>query len=243
GALVPGFLEPHRLVQLAVVHELDREHPAGPDRFAIGLQRLIDHAETVAAAQRTVKVDVAGENLDDLAHYRIGNARLVGRGEQRAADGGAAHPGGGHQRRRFDARSESAPGCVLDDQALERAIVFRSPARTELAQGVDLGGLYRDSAAAAAQHLGAERRVAAQIGRGWRIVHAKPREQRLHRVAGPGDIGAKQLEAVHVELPDLLLQRQCLDGFQYLANRQTGRIGAERSDGERAAATTEQERG
>src|SRR5690606_35787718 len=86
-------LEPHRLVTAAVDRELHRQDPADRRRIeAVGLaDDLVDHAQRVAAAQVAGEIDLAIEDVGDLAGDRLRNSRGVDRGEQGGLDLGDTH--------------------------------------------------------------------------------------------------------------------------------------------------------
>ena len=62
--------------------------------------------------------------------------------------------------------------------------------------------------------------VAAHEGGGGCVIDVQALEQCVGRVVAAGAVCAKQLKAVVSQRVQLGLQRQSLDGFQYLGDRQ-----------------------
>ena len=94
AALAAGLGVPQHLLHLGAVDELGGQHAPGVvgpgDRLTVGAERLVDHAEGVAAVQFAVKVDVAREQLDHLDRDLVAQPRFVGGREQRRLDRAAS---------------------------------------------------------------------------------------------------------------------------------------------------------
>ncbi|MNS65552.1 hypothetical protein D3C72_987220 [compost metagenome] len=227
-------LEPDGLVDLAVVLELGREHAAAAQRLAVGFEGLVDHGEAVALAQRA-HVDVAREDVGQLARHGVGNARVVGGGEQRAADGAAGQARARRQHVALGAGDKTG-GRALDDETLEAAVGVGNPAGAELLELVFLRGFGRHGAAHAREQRHARLGVAAHEGGGGGVGDAQALHQRLGRVAGARDVGAEQREAEVLERRRLVGEGHRRGGFEHLLDGEVGRVGTERGDREGAGA-------
>src|SRR5690606_17078918 len=91
-AAVAAVVEPERGELPLAVDVAHREHAAPLGQLeAVGLgQGLVDDFEAVAAAQVAVEVELAAEDVGDLARHGVGDPGGVGGAEQGARDGGGA---------------------------------------------------------------------------------------------------------------------------------------------------------
>ena len=232
-------------MDFALVDEAGGQHTAGraapTDGFAIGGVGLVDHAEGIALAQLTAEIDVGAEDFGDLVGDRVGDAGVVGGGEQRGVDRAGSHLLAHLQLNLLGAGAQ-ALGGALHAQAGEVRIdlgrILGRAARHQFDQAAVLGH-HLDHLAGAAAHQARSHGVGAQEAGGFGVIHAQALQQGVDGVRGAGDVAAVQrqhLAVQRVQLGGQLRQGQRLvdggDGGLGLMEFQGGQRGhAEGGDG------------
>ena len=120
----------HRAIDLAVVHELGRQHLAIAKILSVLEDLFVHGREAVALADVEHEVDVPGKDIGELQCHRVGDVGRTRRLKQRRIDGG---PGRAH------------PGLhrVIDHLGLEAAVLEHDVEGLRLA---DLAGEFLDVA-------------------------------------------------------------------------------------------------
>ena len=135
---------------------------------------LVHHGELVALAQVAVEVDVAAEHVAQLHGDAVGDAGLVGGGEQRALHHARLHRHAGAELRAVVGHAVEVVrlGGDLD----QRVASGEERQRDRLAVGADLGADVR---------AGAKLLQRAHLGEAYRVraVDAKTLDERRQRVA------------------------------------------------------------
>ena len=238
-AFLAGFLEPDRLVGLVAVDEFGAQHLACANGFAIRFQHFIDHAETGALAQGAVEVDLAGENVGQLADHGVGQTGFIRRGVERAGHRAAGQADAGVHGHGFNAGRQFARSTA-DGQALElRVRLVAQPAHRQLHELLLIAGFGSHGAARTGQGVAHQGVLAHEAGR-LRIDHAQATQQAFGRLGRVGGVAAQQLEVVQIQDFGLLSQCGNVHRLGVGADRHVGWIRAERGHSERAASEREQ---
>jgi hypothetical protein len=171
---VVAVAEMHRAEGLAVVRELGGEQAAGAHRAPAEIVNLVDHGELITLAQVAVEVDIAAEDIAELHGDAVGDAGIVGGGEERALDHGRFH---GDSRIELGAVVGDAEVAVrLGGDLHQRVAPAQEAERDRLAVGADFGADMRP---------GLELLQHAQLGEAPRVraFDAKALKKRGQRIA------------------------------------------------------------